>query len=30
MMESLTCIVRAGADVVLTYFAKDVARLMGR
>jgi delta-aminolevulinic acid dehydratase/porphobilinogen synthase len=25
-MESLTAIKRAGADVILTYFAKDVAR----
>ena len=30
MMESLTSIVRAGADIILTYFAKDVARLIGR
>jgi porphobilinogen synthase len=29
MMESLTSIKRAGADIVLTYFAKDVARLLG-
>jgi porphobilinogen synthase len=29
MIESLTSIKRAGADVILTYFAKDVARLMG-
>jgi porphobilinogen synthase len=29
MMESLTCIRRAGADVVLTYFAKPAARLLG-
>ena len=29
MMESLTSIVRAGADLVLTYFAKDAARLLG-
>ena len=28
MLESLTGIVRAGADIVLTYFAKDVARLL--
>lgn len=28
MLESLTCIVRAGADFVLTYFAKDAARLL--
>ena len=29
MMESLTAIKRAGADVVLTYFAKDAAKLLG-
>ena len=29
MMESLLSIRRAGADVILTYFAKDVARLLG-
>ena len=29
MMESLTSIVRAGAGIVLTYFAKPAARLMG-
>jgi porphobilinogen synthase len=28
MMESLTGIVRAGADIVLTYFALDAARLL--
>ncbi|MEN6440496.1 MAG: porphobilinogen synthase [Syntrophobacter sp.] len=28
MMEILTSIVRAGADLVLTYFAKDAARLI--
>jgi delta-aminolevulinic acid dehydratase/porphobilinogen synthase len=28
MMESLTCIVRAGAGIVLTYFAKPAARLL--
>ncbi len=28
MMEILTSIVRAGADLVLTYFAKDAARLL--
>jgi len=28
MMESLTCIKRAGADIILTYFAKDAARAM--
>ena len=30
MMESLTCIRRAGADLVITYFAKPAARLLGR
>jgi len=29
MIESLTSIRRAGADFVLTYFAKDAARLLG-
>ncbi|MBI2815588.1 MAG: porphobilinogen synthase [Acidobacteria bacterium] len=29
MIESLTSIRRAGADVILTYFAKDAARLLG-
>jgi len=29
MLESLTCIRRAGADLILTYFAKDAARLLG-
>jgi porphobilinogen synthase len=28
MMEALTGIRRAGADIVITYFAKDVARLL--
>ena len=28
MMESLTCIRRAGADGILTYFAKEAARLL--
>ncbi len=28
IMESLTSIRRAGADIILTYFAKDVARLL--
>ena len=28
MMESLTCIQRAGASIMLTYFAKDAARLL--
>jgi porphobilinogen synthase len=29
MMETLTSIKRAGADVILTYFAKDAARKLG-
>jgi porphobilinogen synthase len=28
MLESLTSIRRAGADVILTYFAKDAARVL--
>ena len=28
ILESLTCIRRAGADFVLTYFAKDAAKLL--
>jgi porphobilinogen synthase len=28
ILESLTCIRRAGADIILTYFAKDAARLL--
>jgi len=27
-MESLTAIRRAGADVILTYFAREAARLL--
>jgi porphobilinogen synthase len=30
MMEALTSIRRAGADIVITYFAKDVVRLLER
>ena len=30
MMESLTAIKRAGADMILTYFAKDAARYLDR
>jgi porphobilinogen synthase len=30
MMEMLTCIKRAGADMILTYFAKDAARVIDR
>jgi porphobilinogen synthase len=29
MMESLLCIQRAGASILLTYFAKEAARLLG-
>ena len=29
MMESLLSMKRAGADIIITYFAKDVARLLG-
>ena len=29
MMESLTSIKRAGADIILTYFAKPAAKLLG-
>ncbi len=29
MLETLTSIKRAGADVILTYFAKDAARILG-
>ena len=29
MMETLTSIHRAGADIILTYFAKPAARLLG-
>jgi porphobilinogen synthase len=28
MIETLTCIRRAGADFILTYFARDAARLL--
>jgi porphobilinogen synthase len=30
MLESLTAIKRAGADMILTYFAKQAARLLGK
>src|SRR3990167_8355295 len=30
MMEALTSIRRAGADLVITYFAKDAARILER
>jgi porphobilinogen synthase len=29
MMESLLSIRRAGADFIVTYFAKDAAKLLG-
>jgi porphobilinogen synthase len=29
MMESLLSIRRAGASIILTYFAKDAAKLLG-
>jgi len=28
MLEALTCIKRAGADAILTYFALDAARAL--
>ena len=27
-LESLTCLRRAGADIIITYFAKDLAKLL--
>jgi porphobilinogen synthase len=30
MLESLTAFKRAGADAILTYFARDAARAIGR
>ena len=30
MMEAITAIRRAGADIVITYFARDVARRLER
>jgi len=30
MMEILLCIKRAGADLILTYFAKEAARLLSK
>jgi porphobilinogen synthase len=29
MMESLVSIKRAGADLIITYYAKDAARVLG-
>ena len=29
VLESLTCIKRAGADLIITYFAKEAAQLLG-
>jgi porphobilinogen synthase len=28
MMETLTCIKRAGADIVITYYAREAARAL--
>jgi porphobilinogen synthase len=28
MMEALTCIKRAGADLIITYFAKEAAAIL--
>ena len=30
MMETLTSIRRAGADIIITYYARDAARVAGR
>ena len=30
MMETLTCIKRAGADLIISYFAKDAARILNK
>jgi porphobilinogen synthase len=30
MMEALTSIKRAGADIILTYFAQDAAKILNR
>ena len=30
MMEALTCMKRAGADIIVTYFAKRAAELLRR
>lgn len=30
MLETLTCIKRAGADMIITYFAKKAAVLLSR
>ena len=30
MMEALTCIKRAGADLIITYFAKEAARILDK
>src|SRR3954447_18430915 len=29
MMETLTCIRRAGADMIITYYAREAARMLG-
>jgi porphobilinogen synthase len=28
MMEALTSIARAGADIIITYYARDIARVL--
>jgi porphobilinogen synthase len=28
MLETLTCIARAGADIILTYYAREAARIL--
>ncbi len=30
MMEALSCFKRAGADIIITYFAMDAAKCLGR
>jgi porphobilinogen synthase len=29
MMETLTAIRRAGADIIITYYAREAARMLG-
>jgi porphobilinogen synthase len=29
MLETLTAIKRAGADIIITYYARDAARILG-
>jgi porphobilinogen synthase len=30
MLESVTSIKRAGADIIITYWAKDLAKVLGK